>query len=393
MSHKFLKILCITDHYLPGFKGGGPIRTLVNLRKLLAKDVEIAIFTRDRDLGSQEAYPGIRTNEWLKASDGPIYYADPGSFNAKGLRRASAGLGCDILYLNSFFGYRSSISPYLAFRPAGRRLPILLAPRGEFSAGALSIKRAKKRVFLTLARWLGLYQDVQWHASTALEQADILRQFPRAAGKIHLAVDPVVIEDAEAAATPKPTGGLRIAFISRISPMKNLDGLLQFLAAVTRPVVLSIYGPIEDAGYWQKCQSLVAALPANITVQHFDPLPPDEVSTTFARHDLFAFPTHGENFGHVIFEALRVGTPVLVSDQTPWTNTPQAEITAIPLTDAMSWRTALETAADRTTDQQTTLRAATLAFAKSYAGSPSIRSDNLRMFQATVTIGPNSDFC
>jgi glycosyltransferase involved in cell wall biosynthesis len=38
----------------------------------------------------------------------------------------------------------------------------------------------------------------------------------------------------------------------------------------------------------------------------------------FSRHDLFLFPTRGENFGHVIFESLAAGTPVLVSDRTPW---------------------------------------------------------------------------
>ncbi len=35
-------------------------------------------------------------------------------------------------------------------------------------------------------------------------------------------------------------------------------------------------------------------------------------------HDLFFLPTLGENFGHVIYEALSAGLPVLLSDQTPW---------------------------------------------------------------------------
>ena len=33
---------------------------------------------------------------------------------------------------------------------------------------------------------------------------------------------------------------------------------------------------------------------------------------------LFFFPTRGENFGHVIFEALKAGLPVITSDHTPW---------------------------------------------------------------------------
>jgi glycosyltransferase involved in cell wall biosynthesis len=36
------------------------------------------------------------------------------------------------------------------------------------------------------------------------------------------------------------------------------------------------------------------------------------------RFALFFFPTRGENYGHVIHEALAAGLPMLVSDQTPW---------------------------------------------------------------------------
>jgi hypothetical protein len=39
-----------------------------------------------------------------------------------------------------------------------------------------------------------------------------------------------------------------------------------------------------------------------------------------AEYDLFLFPTLGENYGHVISEALASGCPVVISDQTPWRN-------------------------------------------------------------------------
>ena len=35
-------------------------------------------------------------------------------------------------------------------------------------------------------------------------------------------------------------------------------------------------------------------------------------------NDIFLFPTLGENYGHVIFEALSVGCIPIISDQTPW---------------------------------------------------------------------------
>ena len=44
------------------------------------------------------------------------------------------------------------------------------------------------------------------------------------------------------------------------------------------------------------------------------------MAEVFAENDLFFFPTHGENYGHVIAEALVAGCPVLISDQTSWRN-------------------------------------------------------------------------
>ena len=38
----------------------------------------------------------------------------------------------------------------------------------------------------------------------------------------------------------------------------------------------------------------------------------------FSSYDVFLFPTMGENYGHVIFEALSVGCIPIISDRTPW---------------------------------------------------------------------------
>jgi len=219
-----------------------------------------------------------------------------------------------------------------------------------------------------------------------LEARDILRLFPHAEGRIHIAADPVIADaPVEAAApAPKTAGHLRIAFISRISPKKNLDGLLAILHTVRAPVTLDIFGPVEDEAYWRQCEQRIAALPDNIQVKAHGPIAPDQVSPTFARHDLFAFPTHGENFGHVIFEALRAGTPVVVSDQTPWLPDASGALNAIPLGDEAGWRRAIEHAAARTNQDQARLRAATFDYAARYAETDGSLAANLDMFRAVV---------
>ena len=42
-------------------------------------------------------------------------------------------------------------------------------------------------------------------------------------------------------------------------------------------------------------------------------------------------PTRGENFGHVIFEAISNGLPSMISDKTPWKSDSKNGLVTIPL--------------------------------------------------------------
>lgn len=386
MTNKSIKVLCCVDYFLPGFAGGGPIRTVANIQQLLAGTVELAIFTRDRDLGATTAFDGIAVDAWNQTDQGRVFYASPGIFGVSGLKRIIEQERFDLLYLNSFFSPLSSIRPYLWSRRTHVDLPILLAPRGEFSLGALALKSTKKSAFLTLARTIGLYKGIHWHASSAAEKADIQRQFPSATA-IHIAEDPVMDAiDQQWLDTPRTgrDGTLSIVFISRISPMKNLDGLLQVLATLTCSAQLDIFGPCEDSNYWKICEELIEKLPPHVSAVYKGPLAPEDVSRTFAAYDLFAFPTLGENFGHVVFEALRVGTPVLLSDRTPWATQANGAITVIPLSDMAGWRAALHLTALRTGEQRREVREATRAFAADYARNSDTRRENQALFEAVA---------
>jgi SAM-dependent methyltransferase len=53
---------------------------------------------------------------------------------------------------------------------------MIVAPRGEFWAGALRFERRRKRIYWTVARAFDLYHGVTWQASTEHEAADIVRE-------------------------------------------------------------------------------------------------------------------------------------------------------------------------------------------------------------------------
>ena len=100
--------------------------------------------------------------------------------------------------------------------------------------------------------------------------------------------------------------------------MKNLGGALELLGDLHGTVEFHIYGPMEDTAYWERCQRIIERLPINIQVHLHGMVMHEAVVATIANYDLFFLPTCGENYGHVIIEALAAGCPVLISDQTPW---------------------------------------------------------------------------
>lgn len=317
-----LKILIFVSYYLPGYKSGGPLRTIANMVEHLSNDFEFWIVTRDRDLGDEFSYPNVAVNGWNDVGNAKVFYISPDRQTLRGMTGIINTVLYDVLYLNSFFDPVFTLKLLLARRLGKiKEAPIVLAARGEFSVGALRLKRFKKRVYLYAAKWLGLYDGIYWHASSVHEAADIQKEFTVNNNRLIIALDlpsnfyPI---DVSSLILGEKNDTLRVIFLSRISPMKNLDYALHVLRHVKARITFDIYGPIEDEIYWQECKHEINIMPQNILVTYCGTVLPENVSKTFALYDLFLFPTRGENYGHVIAESLCAGTPVLISDQTPW---------------------------------------------------------------------------
>lgn len=309
-------VLVFTGFYLPGFKRGGPIRTIANMVEALGDEVQFSLVTLDRDLGDSAPYPNIKPNAWQRLGKAQVYYAPPLNSFHQTLKVIRDFQG-DILFLNSFFSYRFSILPLLISNLVKPGFEVFVAPRGEFSEGALALKSAKKQVWLVVAKAFGLYKKVTWLASTTHEAEDIRRVMGRNIA-VRIAID-IAAPAAKITINLRNVGTpLQVVFISRISPKKNLLGAIEILMKVQCPVDFHVYGPVEDANYWSACQSAASSLPAHVSLQSHGPLQPDAIAQKLAGYDLFLLPTLGENFGHVIAEALSAGLPVLISDQTPW---------------------------------------------------------------------------
>lgn len=384
-----MKILTFIHFYLPGYKSGGPLKTIENMVEQLDM-LDFLIVTSDRDLGDSVPYEGIRMNAWNKIGYSTVFYVSGANSKiGKFLKfiKLIKETEYDVVYFNSFFDAIFTFLPLLAlnfFVP--NKKPIIIAPRGEFSAGAISLKRWKKVPYLYIIAKLGLLKNVTWHASTENEVRDIKHIYGkydaavRNGNNIRIAAD--VSPPPPAVVHQKPDNPVfKIIFLSRISPKKNLAYLLSCLAKVATPIQFNIYGPVEDRAYWSECQALMAALPAHIEATYCGPRTPSEVPALMREHDLFFFPTLGENYGHVIIESLSAGTPVLISDQTPWTSDADGACITLPLKNQQQFVTAIDEHAKKNYTTRRHISNAALKLAVTFTNNELTLQDNLNLFQ------------
>jgi glycosyltransferase involved in cell wall biosynthesis len=401
-------ILVLVGTYLPGYKGGGPIRSIANLVAELGGEFHFRIVTLDRDLGEKLPFTGIVTGRWVQVGQADVMYLRPG---LRGFLSTYALLRSvdrnTVLYPNSYFARRFSMLAVFMHRLGlCRPRSLVLAPQGEFSLGALGLKTMRKRLYTAIARRVGLYKGVIWHASSEFEAEDIRREFPNTLniGVAGTLSDPhsnatrgrsVVLTalhnpDISSKATAqssnnkpvKRPGQLRAVFVSRLSPKKNLSGALRMLEGVSGDVSFDIYGPKEDVKYWDECQGLIAVLPPNIRVRYCGEIEHERVRDVFAEHHLFLFPTLGENYGHVICESLASGCPVLISDQTPWRNL-EAEGVGwdIPLGEPERFRSVLQQCVDGDDEWFSALSTRAMDYAAQRASDPETIDANRKLFQ------------
>ena len=257
-----------------------------------------------------------------------MLYLTPSRCTLKEVSRLIRTVPHDLLYFSSFLETTFSAKPLLLHALSSLTdAPIIIAPRGEFSPGALSMEKLKKKAYITLQKTLGLHKKVLWQASSVQEVKHIRSIF---GDGVTVKVAPNLLEptrETYPSVQDRKAGGiLRVVFLSRITPMKNLLYALECLSRQEGYIQFDIYGPMSDAAYWARCKEVVAAMPENVEVTYKGELPHSEVVSTLSHYDLFFLPTCGENFGHAIVEAWQAGCPVLISDRTPWRGLEEREV-------------------------------------------------------------------
>lgn len=310
------RVMIFIDWFLPGYKAGGPIRSVANLVEALQDQYEFLIVTTDRDLGDAEPYSGIETEAWIDRGNCKVWYASPNHQSYRHLRNLVFNTEFNILYTQSMFSLKYTLFPLWTCRALRPEAKMVLAPRGMLHAGAIGLKSRKKKLFLRVFKLLRLHKSIVFQATDEQEIQDIRKWF----GEVEIEEvknlpRPVLPESNDLNKIP---GVLKLVFFSRITIKKGVHQFLEALKDQKAQVEVDLYGVQDEPEYWERCSAIIASLPENIQVTYAGTVAPEETASTLQRYHALVMPTLGENFGHAIFEALAAGRPVLISDKTPW---------------------------------------------------------------------------
>lgn len=314
------------DWYLPGYKAGGPIRSVSNFIAHLKEEFEFSIVTRDADYCTLTPYQKIKSDEWNFIGDGTrVFYFSKAKLNYNNLKKILSKEKYDTLYLNSFFSFYFTILPLIILWGKKKSPKIILAPRGMLASTALQIKPLKKYFYLLLFNFLGLSKKIIFHASSEEEKNEIEKRIRKV--KIEIAPNLTLKNTLHKFSSIKKTNGLvKLINIARIAPEKNLIYALEILKQVKGNVEFDFFGTIYNQKYWNECRKVLQELPKNIKANFRGEIEYEKIISAFQNYHFMLMPTLGENFGHIIFESLNSGIPVIISNKTPWKNLEEKKI-------------------------------------------------------------------
>jgi glycosyltransferase involved in cell wall biosynthesis len=208
------------------------------------------------------------------------------------------------------------LTNHAAARVSARlNLPRMVSPRGMLSGWALQHKNWKKGVAWSCYQRRDLATARVLHATSTAEVADI-----RAAGL----TQPVAMIPNGVDLPPPPPENLAPAdrrtllFLGRIHPVKGLLDLVRAWARVRPAGWRVVVAGGDEMNHRAEVEAAVRAARLESDFRFIGPTENNAKWNCFRQADLFVLPSHSENFGLVVAEALACGVPVIATRGTPW---------------------------------------------------------------------------
>lgn len=229
----------------------------------------------------------------------------------------------DIIHMHSMWLY-----PNLAGSRAARRAgtPYIVRPAGSLEPWSLENRKLKKKLYLSLISRRILNGAARIHAVSP-QEAGRIETFGFKSPVI-MVPNGVQIRDIRLQESKKsalmalnwPRARKRILFLGRIDPKKGVELLLKAFSLIDAESLdarLVFVGP-DDHHYAQGIKAKASRMRESSRIHFVGELLGERKWRAFRAADIFVLPSYSENFGNAVLEALSVGTPVAVSQNTPW---------------------------------------------------------------------------
>ena len=221
----------------------------------------------------------------------------------------------DLLHVHALFSYPSTAAMAIA---RWHRVPYLLRPIGQLCHWSLNQSAVRKNMYLALIERTNLQQARALHFTTSQEkeEAQVLELRPPSVVVPHGIHMDDLIEQPQAQLRQRLNihdGVPILLFLSRLHPKKGLERLIKALATLKQqPFHLVIAGSgsqsyevdldqqLQTAGL-QTCSQRVGFVSGYLK------------QLLLQGSDAFILPSHSENFGVAVLEALAAGLPVLTT--------------------------------------------------------------------------------
>jgi len=302
------KVLIINRFYGYGTSSGGPVFSIRNLLREISTDHKISTFSLSEDFEKTTNISSVN-KDFVFPNIENIFEGKGLSFFSKLYKRYNLIKNNDLIYLNSFFDIWFTLS-FVLINTLFLNKTLVISPRGELMRGALSIHKHRKLIFIFLFKLLNLNRFITFHFTSNDEFIDALLIFPSIS---YFILPNMVSKPACRSNQVSSRSSIRVLYLSRITPKKGLLYAIELLSNFPS-ISLDIYGAIDDFDYYSKCLALSNS--TNIICSYKGHM--DLSNINFNDYVFSILPTHGENFGHSIYDSLSNGLPVVIGASTPW---------------------------------------------------------------------------
>jgi glycosyltransferase involved in cell wall biosynthesis len=198
------------------------------------------------------------------------------------------------------------------------QVPLVISPHGMLEPWALGYRRWRKRLALAFGQRALLDNAALFIVASASEATSVRR----AGFRQPIAIVPLGIELPEPqvahAAIEPPAPARRMLFLSRLHPKKGLPLLFEAWSRLRRPGWKIVLAGPDEGGHRAELQPLIDRLGISGELEFVGEVSFSRKLQLFNEADLFVLPSHSENFGLVVAEAMACGLPVLTTRATPW---------------------------------------------------------------------------